>query len=110
MVWLLAAIIQGIRVSPETELNGPIALQARGRWFDPSCAHEEVPGQSTCRSSSRSAQNPWREPPVQNASLEGTEPGRDAAQRLLRSRKCRDAVNACPAQVITGEPVLRHLR
>jgi LD-carboxypeptidase N-terminal domain len=23
------------------------ALQARGRWFDPSCAHPEIPGQST---------------------------------------------------------------
>src|SRR6266581_4380962 len=22
------------------ELNGSIALQARGRWFDPSCAHQ----------------------------------------------------------------------
>src|SRR5258708_34689105 len=105
MVWLLAAIIQGIRVSPETELNGPIALQARGRWFDPSCAHEAVPGQSTCRSSSRSAQNPWREPPVQNASLEGTEPGKVAAQRLLRAPKCRQAGNAGPPPVITVEPV-----
>ena len=79
------------------------ALQARGHWFDPSCAHEETPGQSTYRSSSRLPPESSREPPVQ---ARVPRRGAGQAQHLLRSQRAgrRHAVNAwlrgCPARVI----------